>query len=320
MKMNENSMLPYSEEAIRKVIKSCMNYEKSICIFAMQEHDIHMLITHLRCERTILFHLGEVEYVFYPRCRKAVLFPCYLYSRKEYEALVLQLTAIVQKIRDQMCTFPTMIERELHIHDALCTKVTYADDGDESHSIVGPLIYRRGVCDGFSKAAKVLLQECGINSHVILGTANSKGEKYEPHAWNIVKIDNSWYHLDITFDKTVSVINQRYDYFNIPTKEIIKDHIIDSLRVEISNVNCENCDDYYERSGVFFSTLQSLETYLKYQLTKKTKYLQIRVSDKVKESDILKTFKLSLNALKCDCQYRQSINPSRNIYEWEFDY
>jgi transglutaminase/protease-like cytokinesis protein 3 len=313
-------MLPYNEEAIRKVIESFMNCEKSVRVFARQEQDVQLLIAHLRCERTILFHLGEIEYVFYPRIKEAVLNPRYLYSKREYDALVLQLTSTVQKIRDQVGACRTMIERELRIHDILCEKVTYADDGDESHSIVGPLIYQRGVCDGFSKTTKVLLQECGIASHVIFGAANPTGTKSEPHAWNVVCVDNSWYHLDVTFDKTISNIGQRYDYFNLSTKEMSKDHVIDLSRPEVSSLDCVRFNDYYVMSGVYFDTLLSLERYLKQQLAKKAQYLQVRVSDGIEECDVLNTFNSALKALKAGCSYQQSVNSIRHVYEWELKY
>lgn len=321
MKMNENSMLPYSEEAIRKVIKSCMNYEKSICIFAMQEQDIHALIAHLRYERTILFHLGEIRYTFYIAKKEAILYPQYILGKREYNKLLLDIQKKTEAIKSEILMYSSDYTKELKVHDYLCQNVSYRDEEDISHSIIGPLIFNCGVCDGISKTTKLLLQLLGIKAYVITGKAQDQQTgKSEAHAWNMVQVDNSWYHLDVTFDKTISVINQRYDYFNIPTKEIIKDHTIDSSRAETSNISCVNCDDYYERSGVCFSTLPSMETYLKYQLTKRTKYLQIRVSDELKESEILKTFKLSLNKIKCDCEYRQSINSARNIYEWEIDY
>ena len=194
-------MLSYDDKVIKNIIHSFMNFEKSIKIPASSEADVCSLIAYLRYESTILFHLGEVKYVFYPRFKEAVLTPCYLYSKKDYETIVSQLAATVQKIRDQICTSPTNIEREMRIHDALCTNVTYADDGSESHSIVGPLLYHRAVCDGISKTAKVLFQECGIKSHVVFGTAVTTDGKPEPHAWNVVCLNGKWYHLDITFDR-----------------------------------------------------------------------------------------------------------------------
>lgn len=113
----------------------------------------------------------------------AMLYPNYIYTKSEYDSMVGKITTIVEKIRCQIINGSySLYERELSIHDALCTKVSYADMGNESHSIVGPLLYHKGVCDGISKAAKVLLQECGIKSHVILGTTTTSERSTEHHA------------------------------------------------------------------------------------------------------------------------------------------
>lgn len=321
MKMNENSMLLYNEEAIRKVIKGFMNYEKSIRIFASQEKDINDLIAHLRYERTILFHLGEIRYTFYFVKNEAILYPQYILEKREYNKLLLDIQKKTEIIKNEIVIYNSNYTKELKLHDYICQNISYRDEGDISHSIVGPLIYNYGVCDGISKTTKLLLQLLGIQSYVITGTAKDRHTgKSEAHAWNVVQIDDSWYHLDVTFDKTISVIKQRYDYFNASTKEIIKDHTIDLLRAETKNISCVNCDDYYERSEVYFSTLLSLEEYVKCQLTSRTKYMQIRVSDEIKERDILKIFDSSLQSLNCDCKYQQSINEARNVYEWMIDY
>ena len=319
--LNENNMLLYSEEVIRKVIKSCINYEKSIRVFALQEQDIHTLISHLKYERPVLFHLSEVKYTFFLKEKEAILYPQYLFNKSEYDKLLLCVQDKTEVIKNMIMRYSSDYTKELKVHDYICQNVLYKNEREISHSIIGPLVYSCGVCDGISKTTKLLLQLLGIKAHVITGTARNQqlGEP-EAHAWNVVKIDNGWYHLDVTFDKTITVINQRYDYFNISTKEISKDHAVDLSSNEILAINSEKCDDYYVRSGVYFNTLLALEGYLKQQLTRKMKYIQLRASDEINKKDVSGIFNSSLNALKIDCTYRQSINCIRNVYEWEFDY
>lgn len=312
-------MLSYDDKAIKSIIHMFMNFEKTIKIPAFSENDVCSLITYLRYESTILFHLGEVEYVFYPRLEEAILKPCYLYSKTEYEALVTQLTTIVQKIRDQICVAPTMLERELSIHDALCTKVTYADDGDESHSIIGPLLHHRGVCDGISKTAKVLLQECGIKSHVVFGTAVTTDGKPEPHAWNVVCLNGNWYHLDITFDNTLSNNNVRYDYFNIPTDEITADHTIDATSAA-NKVDCVDSNDFYVLNNTYFDSALKLKEYLHQCISQRKCNIQIRVDKSILEKDVVKAFHHAVSSAGKSIHYEQSINSARNVYVWSIQY
>lgn len=89
-----------------------------------------------------------------------------------------------------------------------------AEDDLQSHSIVGPVLRGRGVCDGISKTAKMLFQVLGGKAHVIDGVAkNAASFSYEPHAWNLVRTNQRWYHWDITFDNTISGNSICYDYF-----------------------------------------------------------------------------------------------------------
>lgn len=312
-------MISYDDKAIKNIIQRFMNFEKSIKISAMSENDVCSLIVYLRYESTILFHLGEVKYTFYSRRKEAILNPCYLYSQKEYESLVSNLAATVQIIRDQICVVPTMLERERRIHDALCAKVAYVGAGDESHSIVGPLLHHRGVCDGISKTAKVLLQECGIKSHIVFGTAIATGGKPEPHAWNVVCLNGKWYHLDITFDNTLSNNNIRYDYFNVPTDEIMADHTIDSSFVG-NKVDCVDSSDFYVLNNTYFDSVSKLKEYL-YQCIIQSKCdIQIRVAKDISEKDVLKSFNHAASSADKNIYYEQSINSARNIYVWSLKY
>ena len=58
---------------------------------------------------------------------------------------------------------------------------------------------------------------------VICGNNPEKGIKYR-HTWNIVKLGGKYYHMDVTFDNSLSHNGIRYDYFNLDDKNIFRDH------------------------------------------------------------------------------------------------
>ena len=60
---------------------------------------------------------------------------------------------------------------------------------------------------------------------MVISEANpEKNIKYR-HAWNIVKIGGAYYHLDATFDNTLSHMGPvRYDYFNLDDGKVFRDH------------------------------------------------------------------------------------------------
>ena len=81
-----------------------------------------------------------------------------------------------------------------------------------------------GVCEGIAKAVKVLCDALGLWCMIVIcGNNPEKGIKYR-HTWNIVKLGGKYYHMDVTFDNSLSHNGIRYDYFNLDDKNIFRDH------------------------------------------------------------------------------------------------
>ncbi|MDU1314095.1 MAG: dockerin type I domain-containing protein [Clostridium septicum] len=117
------------------------------------------------------------------------------------------------------------LQKEYIIHDYLTQNCTYDEENykngtipDISHTAYGALIKQVAVCDGYSKANKLLLNKCGIECGVITSDAMC-------HAWNYVKIDNKYYQCDVTWDDPVPETNRiSYSYFNLSNDEMGESH------------------------------------------------------------------------------------------------
>lgn len=69
------------------------------------------------------------------------------------------------------------------------------------------------VCEGYAKAYKMLLETAGIESYIVSSNAPAN------HAWNIVKVDGTYYQCDVTWDNDSSSGSQiSYKHF-LKTKE-----------------------------------------------------------------------------------------------------
>lgn len=111
-------------------------------------------------------------------------------------------------------------QKEKAIHDYIVAHVAY-DTTLSSYSAYDALKNGLTVCNGYAQLAYKMLNESGIKNKIVVGTANG-----ENHAWNLVNLDNIWYHLDCTWDDPVPDKRGRvlYNYFNLNDEEISKDH------------------------------------------------------------------------------------------------
>lgn len=112
------------------------------------------------------------------------------------------------------------------IHNYIINNCRYASDNTSDslkYTAYGALVKGSAVCDGYASAAQLLFSLCDIESIKISGTSRGEG-----HAWNLVKLDNEYYHIDTTWDDPVSNTGAdylRYDYYNLNDNEISSDHI-----------------------------------------------------------------------------------------------
>ncbi|EJR80242.1 transglutaminase domain-containing protein [Bacillus cereus] len=122
------------------------------------------------------------------------------------------------------------------IHDYVVKHVSY-DTSYKAYTAYEALANRSAVCQGYALLTYQLLKEAGIENHFVEGTGNG-----QPHAWNLVKIENKWYHLDTTFDDPVPDKAGRvtYSYFNKSDKQLSKDHEWDRSKYPAATTNYYN--------------------------------------------------------------------------------
>lgn len=197
---------------------------------------------------------------YYIRGDEITVIPKYIYSFREVQELTEHCTRVANCLISRINT-DNSFDKVKIIHDLLVRNVAYENDGrKERHNIIGPLIEKKSVCDGFSAAFKFLLDRIGIPCIIVTGTAwdqqlNSDGN----HAWNMVKIENHWTHIDVTFDTTISSCGIiRYDYFGLATEKIQIDHKYNKSNLPEASPNFE---DYYTRQGAVVYGKRTFQEY-----------------------------------------------------------
>ncbi|MFJ5767716.1 transglutaminase domain-containing protein [Lysinibacillus sp. NPDC093210] len=116
----------------------------------------------------------------------------------------------------------TDVEKVRAVNDYIVANTAYTEQTKSSpHSAYTVLAEHGGVCQGYALLAHTLLQKLGLETQYIVGYVGKEG-----HAWNLVKLDGQWYHLDTTWNDPVPDRNGaiRYQYFLVDDRTMARDH------------------------------------------------------------------------------------------------
>jgi len=245
-------MEPYYFQSMNKLQKAVyhamqeglLSMADEIQIPRVEPADLEKMLFLLRLDHPEIFWVTGFKYLSYPGSPNLSVVPVYLMDKQKVKehrhAMEARIEKLVRPIKDK-----TPVEQELYIHDFICTQVHYDKlKKAYSHEIIGPLGQGVGVCEGIAKSVKALCDAAGLWCIIALCDNNpDKGIKYR-HTWNIVRIKGQYYHLDVTFDATLSKDGEiRYDYFNLEDKKIFRDH--EPLLYTVPT--CADGDRYYYR-------------------------------------------------------------------------
>ena len=184
---------------------------------------------------TLFFQLRldhpEIFYAVGYACRGSVgaefwdFLPEYMFQKSKIKEHQKALSARLERVARPARSLPET-EKEQYIHDFILDNVQYDKlEKPYSHEIIGPMTNGVGVCEGIAKTVKLLCDTLEIPCMIPISDRDrANGEKYL-HAWNIVTVGEKRYHMDATFDNTLSKGGvKRYDYFNLSDEKIFRDH------------------------------------------------------------------------------------------------
>ena len=120
--------------------------------------------------------------------------------------------AIKSNIKDSMTDY----EKEKAIYDYMFKMTSFdknslaaiPSSGEYAHTPYGFFKNHSTICVGNATTFKLFMDMLGIECKIIHSTENGE------HAWDIVKLDDGWYHVDLTFDNVVTG-KPSYSFFNV---------------------------------------------------------------------------------------------------------
>lgn len=130
-------------------------------------------------------------------------------------------------------------EKQVKVHDYLILTSRYDYENyinntipELSYTPYGLLFHNKAVCSAYAEVFMIFMTLANIECYYVTGTtkdingASLNAGNNLGHAWNIVRINNQYYHIDVTFDNPVPDVIGRvnYKYFNVSDSVIGRTH------------------------------------------------------------------------------------------------
>lgn len=208
----------------------------------------------------------------------------YLYDKKKSAQLQEQIENQADYILSQIIEEDmTDYDKCLALHDYMADNVRYnfsaaaVDYIYDAYTVEGIFLKKQAVCEGIAKGISYLLGKLGIENLIVTGFSDIDGERVA-HAWNMIKQNNGYYHMDVTWDlqEINHFTNSSHMYVNLDDDAMLENH---DWELE----NYPSCDkreeNYYIKEKRFFRSIRSFELYVQKFLKENRSFMDVRFED-----------------------------------------
>ena len=178
----------------------------------------------------------------------------YSITKRESEEIQSRINDIIDNdFQIQYVRTLSDLEKVVYVYKWLIYNCNYNTYSAYNQSIYSVFILRNSLCTGYAKAAQYLFRLLDIECDLVYGhltTDMAEGR----HCWNLVKIENKFYHLDVCFgDPTLDKLQKgigvpdiwrigdvNYNMFCISSEEICNTHTVESfIPIAEESLDCQ---------------------------------------------------------------------------------
>ena len=217
----------HKEQIVLPDTFTASEYERVYLLVSMQEPEF--------------FYLDDV-YELSERMNTANIH--YVADKDSAERMLKNMEAEANEILSGLEDWMTEGEQQAYLHDAIAERCEYIEP-TMPDSAYTALVSGGAKCEGYAKAYVYLCRLAGMDAMCVTGESG-RGVK---HVWNIAKIDENYYNIDVTWDDDDAFEGKIvHSCFAMPD-EMFYDHEQDGVGFTppICTANDEN---YYYRRGL----------------------------------------------------------------------
>lgn len=249
---NSKNYIPYSYNDLKDIIYSVINQGwKEFTFYCPNEYTdcINDTIKITKDEET-LTHINNFVHPYnsfnsiktsVTESGEITLNIIYLYSNDEIETINNYVNKLITELYNSEQDDYENLKR---IHDYIINNTKYDitrnDTGEsiyKSYKAYGPVVNGYATCNGYADLMAIILSKLNYKNFKIATTKEEISYESNGHVWNAVKIDDTYLHLDLTWDDPVSADGKDYlhhKYFLVTTEEMIE---ADSGNVKVEEHN-----------------------------------------------------------------------------------
>lgn len=152
----------------------------------------------------------------------------YLYNKEEINIINNYVDKVINNLYDKDADDYENLKK---IHDYIINNTKYDiernDNGDsayKSYNAYGPVVDGYATCNGYADLMAIILSKLNYQNYKVATTSNEISYESNGHVWNAILLDNTWLHLDLTWDDPVNGKKDYlyHKYFLVSTEEMAK--------------------------------------------------------------------------------------------------
>lgn len=243
-----------------QMLDAILEQKQEVTISTSDGKSLEDIFNCIKADYGGLFWVESFRYTQYQRNGKTEMVsfsPNYTMSRSERDKTQCEIDQKVKAYLKGIKKSASDYKKVRYVYKKLIQKVDYNLQSKNNQNIISVFLGKETVCQGYANAMQYLLEQLDVPCVVVTGRA-----KGGPHAWNMVKLDGEWYYTDVTWgnskyhdEEKNDVKYVEYDYLNITTSEMQKDH---TPQVKFPLPNCTAvANNYYVKEKRYFHSLNA---------------------------------------------------------------
>ena len=226
--------------------------------YVYTEEEFNIVLKSYMNDNPQIFYLTDYETQLFTSSKKSYVKLNYYNNKAEIKKMKTELNNKLHEITLMLYEkyeYTDDFDIETMIHDYIVLNCKGTTDTDYIYNTAyGALINQKAYSGGYSAAFKLLMNRFGLVCYIIEGEVNN-----QQHLWNIVFINDSFYHVDVTWndsDLSYSEDLLFHAYFNLSNNIIMGDHDISEFSI-LPAANTET--NYYNVKNLYINDIEDLK-------------------------------------------------------------